>query len=136
MKKVMLASAMVMLISAAAFAQNAGIQKFFTKYQDDESFSQVNVSGKMFGMMANIDGSTPEEKAMISAISKIRGLKILRKEKTRESRDLYKEAMNTVPGSGFEELMSVRDKETDMKFYTIESGGKSILKRSQRSVKR
>jgi Domain of unknown function (DUF4252) len=114
---------LVMLISGAASAQNEAIGKFFSKYQDDENFSQVTISGKMFSMMANITGDTPDEKAMISAISKIRGLKILRKEKTRDSRALYKEAMAGVP-KPFEELMYVRDKDTDMKFFTLESGGK------------
>jgi hypothetical protein len=123
MKKAMMLGVAV-LMTAAAYAQSENISKFINKYQDDESFSQVTISGKMFSMMANLDGDTPESKAMISAISKIRGLRILRKEKTRDSRELYKEAMATVPTAGFEELMSVRDKDTDMKFYTLEKGGK------------
>jgi hypothetical protein len=84
----------------------------------------VNISGKMFSMMANLDGNTPEEKAMISAISKIKGLKILKRDETRLSRDLYKEAMAMIPSGEFEELMTIRDKDKDMKFYTKESGGK------------
>ncbi len=121
MKKSMLVMAMVM--SIAANAQNDVIAKFFTKYQNDESFSQVNVSGKMFSMMANLEGDTPETKAMISAISKIRGMRILSKDETRNSRELYQEAMTMIP-SEFEELMSIRDEDKDMKFYTKESGGK------------
>jgi hypothetical protein len=61
---------------------------------------------------------------MISAISKIKGLKILKRDETRLSRDLYKEAMAMIPAGEFEELMTIRDKDKDMKFYTKESGGK------------
>ncbi len=122
MKKVMLG--VVMMLSVAVQAQNDVIAKFFNKYDGDESFSKVSISGKMFSMMANIDGNTEDEKAMISAISKIKGLKILKKDDARNSRELYKEALSMVPAGQFEELMTVRDKDKDMKFFTKESGGK------------
>jgi hypothetical protein len=114
----------LMAVSVMANAQNDAIAKFFTKYQNDETFSQVTVSGKMFSMMANLDGDTPEEKAMINSISKIKGLKILTKSEARNSRELYKEAISMIPTKDFEELMSVREKDRDMKFFTKESGGK------------
>ncbi|MFM7487654.1 MAG: DUF4252 domain-containing protein [Cytophagales bacterium] len=115
---------MAMMLTMAVQAQNDAIAKFFSKYQTDESFSQVNVSGKMFSMMANLDSDKPEDKALFTAISKIKGLKILSKNETRNSRDLYKEAMSMIPINDFEELMTVRDKDKDMKFFTKESGGK------------
>ncbi len=124
MKKVMVGVVMMVLLSVAAQAQNDVIAKFFNKYDGDESFSKVSISGKMFSMMANIDGNTEDEKAMISAISKIKGLKILKKDDARNSRELYKEALSMVPVGQFEELMTVRDKDKDMKFFTKESGGK------------
>jgi hypothetical protein len=124
MKKEMLGVVMMVLLSVAAQAQNDVIAKFFNKYDGDESFSKVSISGKMFSMMANIDGNTEEEKAMIGAISKIKGLKILKKDDARNSRELYKEALSMVPAGQFEELMTVRDKDKDMKFFTKESGGK------------
>jgi hypothetical protein len=123
MKKLMLGAALLVL-AIAAQAQNDAIAKFFTKYQGDDSFSQVTVSGKMFSMMANLSGETEEEKAMINSISKIKGLKILSKSEARNSRDLYKEAISMIPSKDFEELMSIRDKDKDMKFFTKESGGK------------
>jgi hypothetical protein len=119
MKKLMLGAALLVL-AIAAQAQNDAI----AKYQGDDSFSQVTVSGKMFSMMANLSGETEEEKAMINSISKIKGLKILSKSEARNSRDLYKEAISMIPSKDFEELMSIRDKDKDMKFFTKESGGK------------
>ena len=122
MKKLMVG--VMMMMSVMVNAQNDVIAKFFNKYDGDESFSKVVISGKMFSMMANIDGNTENEKAMISAISKIKGLKILKKDDARNSRELYKEALAMVPAGQFEELMTVRDKDKDMKFFTKESGGK------------
>ncbi len=123
MKKLMI-GAVMMMCSIAASAQNDAIAKFFSKYQSDETFSQVTISGKMFSMMANLSGDTEEEKAMIASISKIKGLKILSKSEARNSRELYKEAISMIPTNTFEELMSIRDKDKDMKFFTKEAGGK------------
>ncbi len=122
MKKLALGA--VMMLAMAAQAQSDAIARFFSKYQNDESFSMVNVSGKMFSMMADIDGDNPEDKALFSAISKIKGLKILTKTQTRNSRDLYKEALALMPTSDFEVLMTIRDKDKDMQFFTKESRGK------------
>ncbi|HCW09180.1 MAG TPA: hypothetical protein DGG95_17625 [Cytophagales bacterium] len=123
MKKLMIGVVM-MLLSAGAFAQDA-ISKFFAKYQDDETFTQVKVSQKMFGLFTNMNVDKPEDKQILDAISKIQGLRVLAKHETRDSRALYKEAMSMLPVKEYEELMSVRDKDKDMKFYIKElSSGK------------
>jgi hypothetical protein len=122
MKKIT-AFAVLMIVASGAFAQDA-ISKLFAKYQSDESFSQVNISSKMFGLVTNMEVEKPEDKEVLNAISKIKGLRILGKENTSDAKALYKEAFALVAGKEFEELMSVRDKDKDMKFYIKESGGK------------
>ncbi len=122
MKKIIGVALMMMVISGA-FAQDA-ISKFFSKYQNDESFSQVTVSSKMFGLFTNMDAESEEDKEVLNAISKLKGLRILAKDDTRNARDLYKEAFTLIPMKEYEELMSVRDKDKDMKFLIKESGGK------------
>jgi hypothetical protein len=122
MKKIM-AIAILMIVVSGARAQDA-ISKFFTKYQDDESFTQVNVSSKMFSLFTNMDAETPEDKEVLEAISKLKGLRILHKDNTSDARALYKEAFALIPVKEFEELMSIREKDNDIKFYIKESGGK------------
>ena len=123
MKKLMMGVVM-MVLSVATYAQGDAIAKFFTKYQDDETFTQVKVSQKMFGLFTNMDVDKPEDKEVLDAISKIQGLRVLAKHETRDSRTLYKEALAVIPNN-YEELMSVRDKDKDMKFYIKEiSAGK------------
>jgi hypothetical protein len=113
---------MLMAVNGA-FAQDA-ISKFFSKYQSDDSFSQVTVSSKMFGLFTNLEADTPEDKEVLDAISRLKGLRILAKEDARNARNLYKEAFTLIPTKEYEELMSVRDKDKDMKFLIKESGGK------------
>ena len=123
MKKLMMGVVM-MVLSVATYAQGDAIAKFFTKYQDDETFTQVKVSQKMFGLFTNMDVDKPEDKEVLDAISKIQGLRVLAKHETRDSRTLYKEALAVIPNN-YEELMSVRDMDKDMKFYIKEiSAGK------------
>lgn len=122
MKKIT-AFAVLMIVASGAFAQDA-ISKLFSKYQGDESFSQVNISSKMFGLVTNLEADKPEDKEVLSAISKIKGLRILGKENTSDAKALYKEAFASIAGKEFEELMSVRDKDKDMKFLIKETGGK------------
>jgi len=122
MKKIII-GLMVMAASVAVQAQDA-VSKFFTKYQNDESFSQVNISSKMFSLMANLDVENAEDQEVVNMISKIKGLRILAKEEARNSRELYKEALGMIPVKDFEELMTVRDKDKDMKFFIKETGGK------------
>jgi len=123
MKKFVVGVVMIML-SIAVQAQDNAISKFFSKYQGDESFSQVTISSKMFGLFTNMDADKPEDKEILDAISKIKGLRVLAKQEARNSRELYKEAMTMIPVKEYEELMTVRDKDKDMKFFIKEASGK------------
>jgi CII-binding regulator of phage lambda lysogenization HflD len=122
MKKIMVV-AVVMMVSASVQAQDA-ISKFFSKYQNDENFSQVTISSKMFNLFTNMEVEDKDDQEVLDAISKLKGLRILTKEDTRDSRALYKEAMGMIPVKEYEELMTVRDKDKDMKFFIKEAGGK------------
>jgi hypothetical protein len=119
MKKIFATTVAMVIAMSGVFAQDA-ISKFFSKYHNDESFSQVTVSSKMFGLFTNIDADTPEDKEVLDAISKLKGLRILAKQDARNARELYKEAFSLIPIKEYEELMSVRDKDKDMKFLIKE----------------
>lgn len=114
----------MMAVGTGVYAQGDAINKFFTKYATDESFTTATISSKMFSLITNMDAQTEEDKEIVSAISKLKGLKVLGKENTSDARALYKEAYGLVSGNNYEELMAVRDEDKDMKFFIRESGGK------------
>ncbi len=122
MKKIIIV-ALMMIAANGVFAQDA-ISKFFSKYQSDESFTQVTVSSKMFSLFTNMDVDSKEDKEVLDAISKLKGLRILGKENTSDARKLYKEAFALIPMKEFEELLTVREKDQDFKFLIKENGGK------------
>lgn len=121
--KHIIASIALMLIVQVANCQDA-ISQFFSKYKNDESFSHVTVSSKMFGLFTSMEADTPEDKEVLDAISKLKGLRILTKSDSLNSRKLYKEAFSLIPTKDYEELMSFRDKDKDIKFMIKETGGK------------
>lgn len=121
MKKISVVLALI-LVSAGAFAQGEAVGKFFDKYAADESFTtQATISSKMFSLFTNMDATTAEDKEVIDAISKIKGLRVLGKDKANGARTYYTEALGVVTKNKYDELMSVRDKDKDMKFYIKET---------------
>ena len=122
MKKI-IAILVLMVVGTGVYAQGDAITKFFTKYATDETFTTATISSKMFSLITNMDVENEDDKAIVEAISKLKGLKVLGKENTSDARSLYKEAFALV-GKDYEELMAVRDEDRDMKFFIRESGGK------------
>jgi hypothetical protein len=122
--KTIIAFMMMVAVSTGVYSQSDGVNKFFTKYATDESFTTATISSKMFSLITNMDVQNEEDKEIVNAISKLKGLKVLGKENTSDARALYKEAYGIVSGKEYEELMSVRDKDKDMKFFIRESSGK------------
>lgn len=115
---------LILAISGASFAQDDAISKFFDKYQEDEDFTHVTITSRMFSLFANLDVEEEDNQELLDAISKVKGLKILAKDgiNQSEANALYKEAFELIPTKEYDELMSIRDKDTDMKFLIKEEG--------------
>ncbi|HLT81586.1 MAG TPA: DUF4252 domain-containing protein [Cyclobacteriaceae bacterium] len=114
----------ILTMSVTAQAQNDAISRFFDKYAGDDSFTQVTVSSKMFSLFTDMEAETPEDKEVLEAISKLKGIRIIAKDNARNARELYREAFALIPKSDYQELMSVRDDRKDMKFMIREDGDK------------
>jgi len=111
------------LMSFATLAQNNAIDEHFSAYADDDKFTKVSISSKMFSLFANVDSDNPEEDKVIETISKLTGLKMLIGNELENTASLYQEASQTLSGS-YEELMTIEDKEHELVFYIEESEGK------------
>lgn len=118
MKKLM--TILVLTIAVNANGQDA-ISRFFDKYANDESFSNVTITSRMFSLFTDLEMETKEDQEVLDAISKLKGLKILAKEGA-NGKKMYQEALSMLPKGEFEELMSIRDEDKDMKFMIKESG--------------
>lgn len=122
MKKLTL-SIIMLLATLATYAQEDAISKFFSKYENDDSFTQVTITARMFGLFANLDTDDPEDQEVIDAVSKVKGLRILTKDNISNGKEMYAEAFKMINSKEYEELMTVKDKDNDMKFLIKEKGG-------------
>ncbi|MEN8248535.1 MAG: DUF4252 domain-containing protein [Bacteroidota bacterium] len=114
----------LMAFASVGFAQNDAISKFFSKYEDDENFTQVTITARMFSLFADLDVEDQEDQELVDAISKVKGLRILAKDEIEkeEAVKLYKEAFKLIPEDEYDELMMVKDKDANMKFLIQEEG--------------
>jgi hypothetical protein len=79
----------------------------------------------MFGLFANLDSEDQEDQELLEAISKVKGLRIIARDEisTEQANALYKEAFQLIPMNKYDELMTVKDKDNDMKFLIKEENG-------------
>ncbi|MEM7370380.1 MAG: DUF4252 domain-containing protein [Bacteroidota bacterium] len=103
-------------------AQSSGVDRYFEDYKEDDRFSLITVSGRMFSIFAEFDMNDPAEKHLVDAISKLKGMKMLIGSDVLEARGIYDEIVQK-PASSMEELMSVRDSGQEFQFFITEDDG-------------
>lgn len=116
----------ILIIACVGFsanAQNDVVTKLFNDYYDDENFTKISVSSKMFELFTNIDAGDEDEEAILEAVSKLKGLKVIAADSVVNSKELYSKAVKKVSGNGYEELMEVKDAKENMKFMIKEKDG-------------
>jgi hypothetical protein len=123
MKKIVMLLAFT-FATTALWAQS-GIDKFYQKYANDESFTVINITPKMFTMFSKIDANDPDAKKVMSVAKKLTGLKILVNEGGKDANRLFQEA-NAMLSKDFEELMTIKDKDTNLKFMVKENAKGNI----------
>lgn len=111
------------LAAVGANAQADAISKYFEQYLDDERFTVVYISPKMFQMIdkLNFELDDYETKEIAEVVSDLRGLRILTAEEG--GRKFYEEAMRKINTTEYEVLMTVRNKaEDDVQFLIKDEG--------------
>ena len=120
MKKLILLP-LFLLAALSAFAQNDAITRFFAKYQDDERFTVVYVSPKLFQMISKIEADDPDWAKAREVIADLGGLRILTADSVGDGNEMYKDALSRVPQKEYEELLTVRDGDENVRFWIKEN---------------
>jgi hypothetical protein len=113
----------IMFFSIAMMAQGQVIKKYFNMFEDNENFTKVSVSQKMFSMFTELEAGSDAENEFLEAVSKLKGLKIIAADSVADAKAIYKKAIADVDKAGYEELMSVKDADENMHFSIIEKNG-------------
>ena len=109
------------LTPLSIWAQTDAITQYFDKYMDDENFTVVYITPKMFQMISKLDLKDPDAKEIKEVLQDLKGLRILQTEKN--AMQYYKEVIAKFKPTEYELLMTVRDKGENVRFWTKESGG-------------
>ncbi len=107
------------------WGQLDAINQFFEDHRADEDFTQINISPKMFEMFASMDTETEIDSETLEMVKSLTGLKILTTEKT--PRKFYTDFLAKVETTSYEELMTIRDGDSDVKFLVKDSDGGNIV---------
>jgi vacuolar-type H+-ATPase subunit F/Vma7 len=108
------------IISVNGFGQKDAITRFFDKYIDDENFTVVYISPKVFDMISTMSDEAEDIDEMKKVLSDLEGIRILTTELDAEK--YYKEALNTLRINEYELLMQVRDKNENVRFFVKDNG--------------
>jgi len=111
------------LLSLTMMGQGTVITKYMNQYADNENFTKVSVSQKMFSLFTNLEAGSAAEKEFLQAAGKLKGLKVLMADSIPNSAALYKQAVIDVNKAAYEELVSVKDARGNMLFSIKENNG-------------
>lgn len=117
-----------LLLLGSLQAQDSAIEKFYSKYVEDDRFSRVYISPKMMQMAGgflNSNSVEGDEEAdqMLSLISKVKGIRILSGEQV-NGLHMFEEAIGLLNRNKYEDLMDIKDKSSSLKFMVREEGGR------------
>jgi hypothetical protein len=109
---------------SATFAQD-GIIRFFDQYSDDERFTTVFISPKMFDLISRIETDDEEWNQIREVVKDLGGLRVLTADSIADGSSLYKNALTRVPTNEYSELLTVRDGKENVRIW-IKDGGNII----------
>ena len=118
------------LITVSAFSQDDAISKYFNQYVDDDRFTVVYISPKMFDMFAKMDikelagEGDQEAKVAMEVVKDLTGLRILTTEETPDK--FYNEAISKLKSLKMESIMKVRSDGENVEFFVKDDGGDNI----------
>ena len=113
----------LILVLALAVLPFAGFsQSIFEKYENDVNVSLVTMQPKMFQLLAKMSVNTedPDAQEFFELVKSIESFKVLTTDKEDISNDISKWVTSHLKSSSMEELMRVRDGDTNVKFYVKE----------------
>ena len=119
MKRILFAISLLTL-TAALSAQRATLDDFFGRYEDREGYTSIVINGSILKSFAK-SGEQGDEDTVTGKITSIR-LVIRDKDKCPGSQALIPELRNIIRRGRYEELMTVRDEGSDIRFMARMEG--------------
>ena len=103
--------------------QRSPVDDLFEKYNGREGFTSVYISSKMFSLLSRIDS---EDQEFQNLVTRIKGIRILTIDSAKNVSGINfsSELLRKLNTSGYEELMTVKEENEEVRFMIREIGGK------------
>lgn len=107
------------IVAMVLVAYSGLAQSMFDKYEDLDNVSAVVINQSMFRLLANIDVEVddPEAKDFMDIAKSLKSLKVFITEDKAIGADMQKSMSSYLASNSLEELMRVKDKDANVKFY-------------------
>lgn len=109
----------ILIVAMAVLPLSGFSQSIFDKFEDSDEVSSVIVNKNMFNLLVkmDVDVDDPEAQDFMNIAKSLSGLKVFITEDKAVSADMQATVDKYLKSSSLEELMRVKDKETNVKFY-------------------
>ncbi len=126
MKYLLICIAVLFCCPFTSYSQNDAISQYFERYMEDDRFTSVYVSPKMFQLLGQIDLEGLEEinaaeaKMIMEVVEDVESIRVLTSDYDAEH--LYKEATKEISTHDYDLLVSVKDQTENVKLWTKSDG--------------
>ena len=125
MKKLFLLGVLLVTFTATSFGQADAISNFFDQYLEDERFTVIYISGKMFSMISKLDSEDEDFDDFKEVTEKLKGLRILTTDE--DAYAFYREAKSKINiQKDYELLMTVRTKKGNRVEFVVKEKDNKI----------
>jgi hypothetical protein len=113
---------LILVLALAVLPFTGFSQSIFDKYENSSEVSFVTMQPKMFQLLAkmSVNAQDPEAQEFFELVKSIESFKVLTTDKANISEDISSWVASHLKSSSMEELMRVRDGDTNVKFYVQE----------------
>ncbi len=105
--------ALFSLVTIVSFSQNS----IFNKFEDLDEVSTVVVTKQAFNLMAQFNNGSPEAEEYVKLVKNIDGLRLYTTEDLAVAKEMKNVVEKYLKASQLTELMRVKDKDANIKFY-------------------
>ena len=117
------------ILPALLVAMSVCGQPAFDRLEANNDITTLVVSQKMFQMLSKIDSKDADDKEIMDIANKLKSMKVFSTENAKAASVMKTEVQQYVKSAALSELMRVKDKNQNVKFYT--KGGKDTNKVSE-----
>lgn len=110
----------IALLALAILPLLGNAQSVFDKFEDMDDVTTIVVSEKAFQLFVKIQVDDPEAQKFKDMVSSLKGLRVFTTENAAIAADMQKTVSKYLKSEKMDELMRVKDKEANIKFYIRE----------------